>query len=145
MTTTGRRKKYYTVAEANATLPLLRRIVQDITELAQVLRDRHDRLVRLQGDAKHSLGDSYNEELERIQEAFERDRAQMCEFEQELLDLGIELKDYYIGLVDFPSQLEGREVYLCWRLGEPEVAYWHELDTGFAGRQRLLTAKVSKT
>lgn len=50
--------------------------------------------------------------------------------------LGVELKGFD-GLCDFPSQRDGREVYLCWRLGEPEVHYWHELHTGFAGRQPL--------
>ena len=50
---------------------------------------------------------------------------------------GVELKDYFAGLVDFPSRREGRVVYLCWRFGEPAVAYWHELEAGFAGRQKL--------
>ena len=52
---------------------------------------------------------------------------------------GIELKDYFTGLIDFPCRMDGREVYLCWRLGEPEVGHWHELDAGFAGRQKLLS------
>jgi hypothetical protein len=53
---------------------------------------------------------------------------------QQLDDWDIELKDLSTGLVDFMARREGREVYLCWRLGEPEVGYWHELSTGFAGR-----------
>jgi hypothetical protein len=61
----------------------------------------------------------------------------MEELERELRQLGIELKDHYIGLIDFPCRLNGREVYLCWRLGEADVAFWHELDAGFAGRQKL--------
>ena len=54
-----------------------------------------------------------------------------------LHDLGVELKDPAIGLIDFRSLREGRVVYLCWRVGEPTIAYWHDLDTGFAGRQPL--------
>jgi hypothetical protein len=50
---------------------------------------------------------------------------------------GIEVKDIDSGLIDFPSEREGRAVYLCWRLGEARIAWWHELDTGFAGRQLL--------
>ncbi len=61
----------------------------------------------------------------------------MREYEQELRKLGVELKDYFTGLIDFPCWMDGREVYLCWQLGEPEVAHWHELDAGFAGRQKL--------
>ncbi len=49
----------------------------------------------------------------------------------------IELKDIPTGLIDFRAMREGREIYLCWRLGEPEVEYWHELTTGFDGRQPL--------
>lgn len=137
MTSRSRRKKYFTLAEANATLPLLRSILRDVTELANELRDRHERLTRLRKDESPSLGDVYNEELEQIEAAFVADRERMEGYEQELRDLGVELKDYFTGLVDFPAVLDGREVYLCWRLGEPEVAYWHELDTGFAGRQPI--------
>ncbi len=54
-----------------------------------------------------------------------------------LHDLGVELKDPGLGLVDFPSMRDGRVVNLCWRLGEPTVAYWHALDTGFADRRPL--------
>jgi hypothetical protein len=50
---------------------------------------------------------------------------------------GAELKDINSGLLDFRSQREGREVYLCWRYGEGEIRFWHDLDAGFAGRQPL--------
>ena len=62
----------------------------------------------------------------------------MHEYERELQQLGVELKDYFTGLIDFPCWMNGHEVYLCWRLGEPEVGHWHELDAGFAGRQKLM-------
>ena len=139
----ARTRKYFTVTEANAILPLLRSILRDVTELARDLRDRQERLARVQPPARGSLGDAYKEELQQIQAAFERDQERMRENETELKTLGIELKDYYTGLVDFPCRMDGRDVYLCWRLGEPEVAHWHEIDAGFAGRQKLMhdTAK----
>lgn len=56
---------------------------------------------------------------------------------RELDASGVELKSIDDGLLDFPSDLNGRIVYLCWRQGEPSIAYWHELDEGFAGRQAL--------
>ena len=56
---------------------------------------------------------------------------------RELQRLGVEPKSATDGLVDFPSIVDGRMVYLCWRLGEPEVLYWHELDAGYRGRQSL--------
>lgn len=56
----------------------------------------------------------------------------------ELNDLGVELKDYSRGLIDFPSMREGRVVLLCWQLGEDErIEWWHELEGGFIGRQPL--------
>jgi hypothetical protein len=56
----------------------------------------------------------------------------------ELRELGVEMKGMDIGLVDFPGEIDGRPVCLCWRLGEPAVAHWHELDAGYAGRQPLV-------
>jgi hypothetical protein len=129
-------KKYYTTAEANATLPLVRAIVKDITDLARELHERQERLNRLQQGQKRN-GDVYQEEIDHIREAYERGHERMQEFVAELGRLGIELKDYFVGLIDFPCWMGNREVYLCWRLGEPEVGYWHELDAGFAGRQKL--------
>jgi hypothetical protein len=58
-------------------------------------------------------------------------------FQGELEALDIQLKDRRIGLVDFPTELDGRRVLLCWRLGEPAVQFWHDEDSGFAGRRPL--------
>jgi hypothetical protein len=132
-------KKYFTVAEANATLPLVRAIVRDIAELAHDLQERQERLGRVKPASRSGAKDAHQEELEQAQADFERDQERLAEYEQELKDLGVELKDYFTGLIDFPSWMEDREVLLCWRMGEPEVAYWHELDAGFAGRQKLLS------
>lgn len=132
-------KKFYTPAEANAALPLVRVIVRDITELAAQLRDRHQRLTHLTEGPEHPASSSaHAEELALVQEELRRDQERMQEYVEELRQLNIELKDFFMGLVDFPAMLHGREVYLCWRQGEAEVAHWHELDAGFAGRQRLL-------
>jgi hypothetical protein len=129
-------KKHYTVDEANAMLPLLRSILRDITELACGLREREERLrrVRVPAGAAHL---AYTEELEQVNADFERDQERLGEYIDELKKLRVELKDPFVGLIDFPCLLDGREVYLCWRLGEPEVAHWHELDKGFAGRKRI--------
>jgi hypothetical protein len=130
-------KKYFTAAEANATLPLVRAIVKDIVELANALQDRQERLVGLGGPERGKLGKAHQEEVEMLQAEMERDENRLREFEQELRGLGVELKSYDSGLIDFPALLDGREVYLCWRLGEADVAHWHELEAGFAGRQKL--------
>jgi hypothetical protein len=136
-------KKYFTVSEANRILPLVRVIVRDIVELARDLRERHERLARIRPSDRGLLGEAYREEIQQMQEEFERDQERMRGYEEELRNLGVELKDYYTGLIDFPCWKNNREVYLCWRHGEPEVAHWHELDAGFAGRQKL-TAEARK-
>jgi hypothetical protein len=130
-------KKYFTVAEANATLPLVKAIVRDIAELARDLQERQERLTRVKPAPRSGVLEAHQEELQQAQADFERDQERLMEYEQELKDLGVELKDYFTGLIDFPSLMDDREVLLCWRLGEPEVGYWHELDAGFAGRQKL--------
>jgi hypothetical protein len=134
------KRKLYTVAEANATLPLIRAIVRDVAELANSLRERHERLTRVEPGERSQMGQAYREELEHVRKELERDQERMGEYEQELKKLGVELKDYYTGLIDFPSWMEGREVFLCWRLGEPDIGHWHELDAGFAGRRELGTS-----
>jgi hypothetical protein len=130
-------KQYFTVAEANARLPLVRSIIRDIMDLAQDLRERGDRLARVRDKEHGALGDAYREELQQAQDDFDREQERMEAYAEELRELGVELKDPFTGLVDFPCWMNGREVYLCWRAGEPEVGYWHELDTGFAGRQKI--------
>jgi hypothetical protein len=141
MATTKRapKRKYFTAAQANAMLPLLRSILRDVTELAQELRQRHERLQQLQKNEQENLGSAaHRSEMEAIESEFEHGRQRMQDYLHELERLGIELKDPFTGLVDFRCQMDGREVYLCWRLDEPEVAHWHELDAGFSGRQKLM-------
>ncbi len=80
--------------------------------------------------------DVYEEEVVQSQAELETEKTTLCDYIEELKELGVELKGFD-GLCDFPSLRDGREVYLCWRLGEPEVAHWHEIRDGFAGRQPL--------
>lgn len=131
------KKRFFSVDEANNALPLVRAIVQDITQLAHDLLERRERLARMKPGDRLRLSDAHDEELQQVQAELERGQEKMEEFVRELAQLGVELKDYFTGLIDFPSLMNGRPVYLCWRLGEPEVAHWHELDAGFAGRHKL--------
>ncbi|MBM3996103.1 MAG: DUF2203 family protein [Planctomycetes bacterium] len=132
-----KRKRQYTIDEANAMLPLLRSILRDVTALAADLRGRYEQLTRLQNT--EGLNRDQQDEVHRLIEEFEQGQDKMREFEVELEKLGVELKDYYTGLIDFRHLRDGKEVYLCWRLGEPEVAHWHELNSGFSGRKKLET------
>ncbi len=131
------------VEEANAMLPLVRAIASDLVDLSRDVVERRQRLSQLiaRDDEDIDPNDPYKSELVQIREELEKDARRLQEYVEELRQLGVEPKEATKGLVDFPSMMDDRIVYLCWKLDEPEVLYWHELDAGFAGRQ-LLTAST---
>lgn len=126
--------KLYSPEQANRTLPLVRRIVDDIVRVHSRWRDVVQELELLASGVRADRPDDRVVALER--EAHDLAR-ELDALERELDVLGIALKDRQIGLIDFPCEREGRQVWLCWRLGEQKVQYWHELDAGFAGRRLL--------
>ncbi len=133
------RPKYFTVDGANATLPLVRRIVGDLSELAHQMIERRHRLSLLLRDAEATENDSQDNENEsaQLERLLDCDDQQLKEFIAELRALGVKPTTGPEGLVDFPALVEGREICLCWKLGEPEVLYWHEKDAKFRSRKRL--------
>lgn len=130
--------KFFTVEEANKALPLVRAIVGDIVRQFQVVSEHKQRLVALKNQRRrpHGVIDAYAEETAQSQADLEAEESQLITYVEELARLGVELKGPD-GLCDFPSLRDGREVYLCWRYGEPRVDFWHEIQAGFAGRQPL--------
>jgi hypothetical protein len=145
-TTADNSKRYFTVEEANRRLPLVRAIVEDIVTLFHEVHDRKGRLLRIRQTSRGGSQNEqnlYEEELDQIERDLEKDVQRLDDFVQELRELGVELKDYANGLVDFPTLIDGREAYLCWKRGEDEIAYWHELDAGFQGRQSLFAKSAS--
>ena len=129
----------FTVEQANATLPLVRKIVEDIVRQHGKWREK---ILELDlATAGVRAGDE-NPAARRLELEVQGLAREIGGFQRELEGLGIELKDPRLGLVDFPSDMNGRRVLLCWRLGEPEVQYWHELDTGYASRQPLTPSLV---
>lgn len=137
--------KVFTIDEANAMLPLVSAITADLAKLSKEILERHHRLAELTRGRDLESGDPYDDELAQIHEELEKDKSRLNEYVDELRALGVEPKDGPMGLVDFPGEMEGRPVYLCWKLGEPEVMFWHEIDAGFAGRKpfELETAESS--
>ncbi|UCF18342.1 MAG: DUF2203 domain-containing protein [Gemmatimonadota bacterium] len=124
--------KYFKLEEANRMLPLLRRIVQDIVgahgQLLQKVEEYRSPSMEL------DLSGERRRELEiELQELTDRVNGYVGELE----GLGVEFKGFEEGLVDFHATLDGRPVFLCWKLGEESIEWWHEEDAGYAGRQRL--------
>ena len=124
----------FSLDQANRMLPLVRRIVEDIVRDYARWRERVDafELATVRTPRGEISAEAAKLEADAQALAAEIDR-----YLSELGELGIEFKAFDVGLVDFPTELDGRLIYLCWRLGEPEIEYWHELDAGFAGRRRL--------
>lgn len=127
-------EKIFTVEEANRTLPLVSRIVQDLVRDHEAWEDKVREFELATVGASPDRPDAIAELLQ-----FEAQRlaTEIEVYIAELKELGVVCKGMDTGLVDFRGQLEGREVFFCWKLGEPSVQYWHELDAGFVGRQKL--------
>jgi hypothetical protein len=123
-------EKHFTVDEARAWLPELRRRFERIRGLAadlrsmQVEHDEAQRLIRGNGHSPKAV--PYEARVRELQEAV-----------REIVAAGIEVKDVERGLVDFPHWRDGEEVFLCWQLGEEDLGYWHRIEDGYAGRQPL--------
>jgi hypothetical protein len=128
--------RYFTIEEATGLLPRL-------TEILLAMQARKRELDRLRQDlteaAAQAAGNGHLQEpnLDRQRTAVEKAAATLSDMARQIADLGCELKGIDDGLVDFRALREGREVYLCWRLGEERIAFWHDLDAGLAGRQPL--------
>ena len=134
--------RLFTLDEANALLPTLRPILQRIMDLRIRLERVERDAVSLHWKARTNGHVDFQGAPGQASPVGERAQRTPLrnELNQELVrlhDLGVELKDPALGLIDFRSLREGRVVYLCWRLGEPTVGYWHELHTGFASREPL--------
>jgi hypothetical protein len=124
--------KLFTVEEANSLLPSVRRIVKSIQRTHRSLATHGDAAKRAAAGAEHGGGGMSEGSL------YARALVELSLRVNELEGLGVQLKDYARGLVDFPSLREGRVVLLCWELGEGDrVEWWHDVEAGFAGRQPL--------
>lgn len=126
--------RLFTIEQANRMLPLVRRIVEDIV---QDYARWQEQVGVLEVIAAGRRVDSPADEPEKVEQDAQRLAADIERYVSELKGLGVDFKGFDLGLVDFPAEIDGRRVYLCWKLGEEAVEYWHDVDAGFAGRQKL--------
>ena len=126
--TVGQKRQWFTVERANRSLPLVRRIVTDLTrhfgQLQRLQRQRTALQKAGNAEAAKEVARQGAVTVERVNEMI-----------AELREIGCDIKDLQGGLVDFPGRRNGRGVLLCWKLGEQDVAFWHELHAGFPGRR----------
>jgi len=128
--------RFFSVEEANKALPLVKMIVGDIARQFEVVGELKQRLSTVRVERRRPSNDPYAEETAQSRAELEAEETKLGTFIDELNRLGVVLKGPD-GLCDFPSLRDGREVYLCWKLGEPQVTHWHEKNAGFDGRQPL--------
>ena len=122
--------KYFTVEEANALLPTLEPLMKH-------LLNRRARAARLAQQIGETLSDTHSNIGGAELSTLTQDFAVIERLMHKIQAYGVLLKDANAGLLDFLSQRDGRDVYLCWKFGEDKVEYFHELHTGFAGRQHV--------
>jgi hypothetical protein len=130
-------ERIFTPDEANAALADVRPLAEQMVEAKRALDDAQE----LSDDAARSIsgngGGIPPAELAALHEQLEQRTTELAAIVDELHELGVQVKDLDSGLIDFPALRDGERVLLCWRLGEDEVAFWHGLEDGFAGRQPL--------
>ena len=121
---------YFTLEQAQAALAIIRPLLAEIMEIRQSILDREPEVwpvvEKAAGNGGNRVASQLAQEFERLDQAI-----------RAILATGALLKDVNLGLVDFPALQDGREIYLCWKYGEETISFWHEINTGFSGRQPL--------
>jgi hypothetical protein len=130
----SRPKRRFTLAQANSALPLVKRIVRDIVRT-------HNEAMKAQAALDRPSSGGSGATQQEAQGRLASHLEHLEDFVDELTEVGCELKDYRLGLVDFTGRHLGRDVCLCWKLGEERIGYWHESDKGFSGRQPITTLR----
>jgi hypothetical protein len=130
-------ERYFTPSEANELLAEVRPLAESLVERRNGMRLAAERRARLTARIAGNGGDLDPQEPGELDEQFERESQAVARAVEGLQRLGLLVKDLDRGLVDFPALHNGEEVLLCWQVGEDEVAYWHGVDEGFAGRKPL--------
>jgi len=123
---------YFTLEEANETLIFIRPLMDEVQEIRQkILKNQPEAWPAIE----KSVGNGGNRALSNMIQDFEK----LEDLIHRIQGTDVIIKDVNLGLLDFPALRDGREVYLCWQYGEDEIAFWHEIEAGFAGRQPIET------
>lgn len=134
--------KLFSVEMANRALPLVRRIVDDIVAEHPRWKDLVARFELVAAGARPEWGET--PEMAKLRHGIDAAAERINGYVKELESVGCRLKGFEQGLVDFYGMYQGRMVCLCWQEGEDTVAHWHELETGFSGRQPITPEFLSE-
>lgn len=130
--------KRFTLAEAESLIPKVDRLIRKAAELKSGYTEAENRVEAFQRRIVMMGGIVVDRsKAQESREEREDAASSLRRVLEEIQELGCLVKDLDVGLVDFPTIFEGREVYLCWKLGEPSIEFWHGVDEGFAGRKAI--------
>lgn len=129
--------RYFTVEEANEALSEVRPLAEEMIERRRLLVALQGRQAEFEERIAGNGGDFDPGELREVHEEMAEESTGLARCVARIHELGALVKDLDEGLVDFPARREDEDVLLCWKAGEDEVAYWHGVDEGFAGRKPL--------
>ncbi len=121
--------KHYTIEEARALLPDVRKWLGEIERLQQQLRELDLRLSSLSSSGDDVGGDTVNTSI--------KTHAKLHGVLNEFESRAIQIKDLERGLIDFPALRNGKEILLCWEKDEEDIEFWHDLESGYPGREPL--------
>ncbi len=122
--------RYFTLQEANQTLNIIRPLMDQVQQIRRkILENQPEAWPAIE----KSVGNGGNRALSNMVQDFEKFDTLI----HRILKTGALIKDINLGLLDFPALKDGREVYLCWQYGKGDIAFWHEVEAGFAGRQPI--------
>jgi hypothetical protein len=130
-------ERHFTPEEANALLDEVRPVAEALVAHRRAFTVSAARRARLTARISGNGGDLDPQEPRELDEELEQEAEAVVRAVEQLEQLGVLVKDLDRGLVDFPALRGDEEVLLCWQVGEPEIAYWHGLEEGFAGRKPL--------
>jgi hypothetical protein len=130
-------KRVFTVEEANAMLETVRPLAEEMVAHRRALAEAMARQERIEGKVRGNGGGMPPREPAELAAVVAEEAEAVARCLERIGELGAVVKDLDTGLVDFPALRGAEEVFLCWRLGEDEIRYWHGVDEGFAGRKEL--------
>ena len=134
--------RFYAIDEANAAIPDVERILGALREQREELIEARDRAIGLTPE-DGSPTPAAAEQLRLLRLRMQGLIDQMQAGVARLVELDITLRDIQTGLIDFPALVSGRPIWLCWRLGEPSVEWWHRQDEGFDKRRAIEDLPIS--
>ena len=129
--------KVFTVEEANELTPVLTKLIHELHAKRDEVADTEVQADAVELIAGSAAGGAPKEEVAHLVDKHKRLVVEFYEVVDEIHSFGCFLKDADLGLIDFYGVVDGRMVYLCWRLGEAEVGHWHEISQGYSSRQPL--------